>query len=152
MALPLRCSLSLLAMFCLAACTSGGGEASPLVGSGNLSAIAALGEKIFDDPSLSASGRVACASCHERDHAFAGDAVVPTGGVGVDVPGFRNAPSLKYLAQNPAFFFGDADLAANVNTTEPPYDRRPGDLPALSEPEIQDVVAFLQTLTDGFTQ
>jgi cytochrome c peroxidase len=45
-----------------------------------------------------------------------------------------------------------AELAANVNTTEPPYDRRPGDLPALSEPEIQDVVAFLQTLTDGFTQ
>ena len=44
------------------------------------------------------------------------------------------------------------ELAANVNTTEPPYDRGPGDLPALSEPEIQDVVAFLQTLTDGFTQ
>jgi cytochrome c peroxidase len=44
-----------------------------------------------------------------------------------------------------------ADLTVNVNTTEPPYDRRPGDLPALTEPEIQDVVAFLQTLTDGFT-
>ena len=44
-----------------------------------------------------------------------------------------------------------ADLTVNVNTTEPPYDRGPGDLPALSEPEIQDVVAFLQNLTDGFT-
>jgi cytochrome c peroxidase len=66
-----------------------------------------LGEKIFDDPSLSASGRVACATCHAGDHAFADGLVVPMGGSGVDVPGFRNAPSLKYLTQNSAFFFDD---------------------------------------------
>ena len=34
---------------------------------------------------------------------------------------------------------------------EPPFGRRPGDPPALSEAEIDDVVAFLQTLTDGFS-
>jgi cytochrome c peroxidase len=34
---------------------------------------------------------------------------------------------------------------------EPPFGRRPGDPPALTEAEIDDVVAFLQTLTDGFT-
>jgi len=33
---------------------------------------------------------------------------------------------------------------------EPPFGRRPGDPPALTEAEIDDVVAFLQTLTDGF--
>jgi cytochrome c peroxidase len=33
---------------------------------------------------------------------------------------------------------------------EPPFDRRPGDAPALSDDEIDDVVAFLRTLTDGF--
>jgi cytochrome c peroxidase len=38
----------------------------------------------------------------------------------------------------------------NVNTVEVPYNRHPGDLPALDETEIQDVLAFLQTLTDGF--
>jgi len=38
----------------------------------------------------------------------------------------------------------------NVNTTEVPYNRHVGDLPALDETEIQDLVAFLQTLTDGF--
>ncbi|MDO8988184.1 MAG: cytochrome-c peroxidase [Sideroxyarcus sp.] len=38
----------------------------------------------------------------------------------------------------------------NVNITEPPYDRRPGDLPALTDAEIDHVVAFLNTLTDGY--
>jgi len=43
-----------------------------------------------------------------------------------------------------------AKYAGNVNTTEVPYNRKPGDLPALDENEIQDLVAFLQTLTDGY--
>lgn len=34
---------------------------------------------------------------------------------------------------------------------DPPLDRDPGAAPALSEPEIDDVIAFLQTLTDGYT-
>ncbi|HWI84144.1 cytochrome-c peroxidase [Ramlibacter sp.] len=38
----------------------------------------------------------------------------------------------------------------NVNTAEAPYDRRPGDAPALSDAEIDDVIAFLRTLTDGW--
>jgi cytochrome c peroxidase len=37
----------------------------------------------------------------------------------------------------------------NINT-DPPFDRQPGDLPALSDSEIDDIVAFLQTLTDGY--
>jgi cytochrome c peroxidase len=39
---------------------------------------------------------------------------------------------------------------ANVNTSEGPYNRRLGDAPALSDAEVDDVIAFLQTLTDGF--
>jgi cytochrome c peroxidase len=38
---------------------------------------------------------------------------------------------------------------ANLNT-DPPFDRKPGDKPALDEAEIKDVVAFLKTLTDGY--
>lgn len=38
---------------------------------------------------------------------------------------------------------------ANLNT-DPPFDRKPGDAPALDEAEIKDVVAFLNTLTDGY--
>jgi cytochrome c peroxidase len=42
-------------------------------------------------------------------------------------------------------------FAANVNS-EPPFDRHAGDRPALSESEIEDIIAFLQTLNDGFRQ
>lgn len=38
---------------------------------------------------------------------------------------------------------------ANLNT-EPPFDRHPGDPPALTEQDIDDIVAFLGTLTDGY--
>jgi cytochrome c peroxidase len=38
----------------------------------------------------------------------------------------------------------------NVNTTEAPYDRKPGDAPALSDAEIDDVITFLRTLSDGW--
>ena len=42
-----------------------------------------------------------------------------------------------------------AEYAANVNR-EPPFDRAPGAAPALDAGEIDDIVAFLKTLTDGF--
>ena len=38
----------------------------------------------------------------------------------------------------------------NVNTTEVPYNRQLGDAPALTSDEVDDVVAFLNTLTDGY--
>jgi cytochrome c peroxidase len=38
----------------------------------------------------------------------------------------------------------------NVNTTEGPYNRQPGMAPALSTSEIEDVIQFLGTLTDGY--
>ena len=40
--------------------------------------------------------------------------------------------------------------AGNVNTTEVPYGGHPGGKPRLDEREIDAVVAFLQTLTDGY--
>src|SRR5262249_10566008 len=39
-------------------------------------------------------------------------------------------------------------LWVNINR-EPPFDRRPGEEPALTGDEIDDVVAFLSTLTDA---
>jgi cytochrome c peroxidase len=43
----------------------------------------------------------------------------------------------------PARYHGNVD-------TEPPFGRRPGDAPVLTDREIDDLLAFLQTLTDGF--
>src|SRR5262249_29620035 len=44
------------------------------------------------------------------------------------------------------------EYQGNVNRTEVRYNRNLGDDPALSDAEIDDVIAFLSTLTDGFTQ
>ena len=72
-----------------------------------LSAQAALGEKIFADVSLSASGRQACASCHSpgNAHSPANSLVTQLGGTLLDLPGRRSAPSLNYLSFNSAFHF-----------------------------------------------
>jgi cytochrome c peroxidase len=45
-----------------------------------------------------------------------------------------------------------AELRGNVNTSEVPYDRAPGEEPHLSSAEIDQLVAFLNTLSDGFTE
>jgi cytochrome c peroxidase len=64
-----------------------------------------LGEKIFSDASLSASGAMSCATCHDPSHAHAqsNDRSVQLGGPHLDVPGFRAAPSLQYISLMPAF-------------------------------------------------
>lgn len=43
-----------------------------------------------------------------------------------------------------------AEHRRNVNTTEAPYDRRPGQRPALDDGELEDVIEFLKTLDDGW--
>lgn len=72
-----------------------------------LSAAAALGEQIFKDPSLSASGRMACATCHEEGRAHGPANALPAqlGGPLLDRQGGRATPSIRYLAFNTAFFF-----------------------------------------------
>jgi cytochrome c peroxidase len=68
---------------------------------------ALLGEKIFSDQSLSASGKQSCASCHNpaQAHAQTNDLAVQMGGANGTVAGFRASPSLRYLTANPVFSF-----------------------------------------------
>jgi cytochrome c peroxidase len=66
---------------------------------------AALGRQIFSDTSLSASGKMACAKCHDPRHAYGppnGLAVQP-GGARLDRFGTRAVPSLRYLRFTPMF-------------------------------------------------
>jgi len=58
-----------------------------------------LGRKIFFDPKLSASGSMACATCHSPQHAFGPPNELPVqlGGPDMSRPGMRNPPSLRYL-------------------------------------------------------
>ncbi|CAN5870451.1 cytochrome c peroxidase [soil metagenome] len=98
----------------LSACGGGSGGsgtnstgAVPVATDVGLSAQAALGEKIFKDVSLSASGKMSCATCHDpaNAHAPSNALSVQLGGANLDVPGFRAVPSLRYLNLTPAFFF-----------------------------------------------
>jgi cytochrome c peroxidase len=65
----------------------------------------ALGRALFADPSLSASGRMACDTCHDPQHAFgpSNALAVQLGGKDMRQPGIRAAPSLKYLQADPQF-------------------------------------------------
>ena len=38
----------------------------------------------------------------------------------------------------------------NVDVTDPPFNRRPGDKPAMTAQDEADIIAFLKTLTDGY--
>src|SRR4029450_1720949 len=103
----LRPLLSSAFAVALAAC-GGGNGGSDDTPAPQRSAVAALGERIFSDATLSLSGRMSCATCHAPTTAHAGndpDLVVPAGGATLVTPGFRNAPSLNYLNLTPAFFF-----------------------------------------------
>ena len=65
----------------------------------------ALGRKLFFDPALSASGKMACATCHDPAHGFspANDQAVQRGGKDMAQPGQRAVPSLTYLQAVPPF-------------------------------------------------
>jgi cytochrome c peroxidase len=71
----------------------------------HLSASATLGKKIFFDASLSASGRMSCASCHSPQHAYGppNGLAVQRGGADLHQAGTRTVPSLRYLTFTPLF-------------------------------------------------
>jgi cytochrome c peroxidase len=43
-----------------------------------------------------------------------------------------------------------AQYHANVDVSDPPFDRRPGETPAMTDQDEADIIAFLKTLTDGY--
>ena len=73
----------------------------------------ALGRALFFDRTLSASGRVSCASCHDPAHAYGppNGLAVQLGGPALDQPGLRAVPSLTYHQTIPNFqeHFYDSD-------------------------------------------
>jgi cytochrome c peroxidase len=69
------------------------------------SPLANLGRLLFFDPSLSASGRLACATCHDPHYAYGPPAqrAIAMGGAHLDQSGTRAVPSLRYLRASPPF-------------------------------------------------
>jgi cytochrome c peroxidase len=64
-----------------------------------------LGRALFADPALSASGKLACATCHDPAHAYgpANALAVQLGGADMRQSGLRAAPTLRYLQASPPF-------------------------------------------------
>jgi cytochrome c peroxidase len=120
---PARVAWALLICALLLSACGGGGGSSTAAGAvatsngssttASLSDLALLGQKIFNDTSLSAEGTQSCATCHDPAHGHApanalsaqlgGDS--GTLGVAGAVQGVRAAPSLRYLVYNTAFYF-----------------------------------------------
>lgn len=90
----------------LAAC-GGGDNNAAAPDAVPLSAAAQLGRQIFFDRTFSASGELACGTCHDPAFAFTANdgRSVPLGGPHMELSGFRNAPTLMYVSFTPAFHF-----------------------------------------------
>jgi cytochrome c peroxidase len=83
-----------------------------------LSLPAQVGKKIFGDRSLSASGQLACATCHDPAHAYGppNSLAVQLGGPGMNLSGTRAVPSLRYKEYTTTY----ADLAPNPDGISTP--------------------------------
>jgi cytochrome c peroxidase len=84
----------------------------------DLSPAAQVGRKMFFDRSLSGSGKVACATCHDPDHAYApaNDLAVQPGGKTMTDKGTRAVPSLCYKEFTPPY----DDVLENPDGISPP--------------------------------
>ena len=96
---PLRCHGVTWLIFALLLAAAGcvrAAEEEPL---------AQLGRMLFFDPALSASGKLACATCHDPGYAYGPPPgrTLALGGSGMDQLGSRAVPSLRYLQRIPRF-------------------------------------------------
>ena len=115
---------------------------------------AQLGRTLFFDPRLSADKTVACASCHDPGHGFAGKDPRAIGIRGKQ--GRRNAPSLLNRAFGVAFFWDGRETSLEVQALKPIED--PAEMGA-SVPEIvqrlqadaEYVKRFKEVFPDGVT-
>jgi len=174
----MRLRLLALLVLALAGCVAGappawvGAAYAPPAGrpAPSVDTLASLGRAMFFDASLSASGKTACASCHDPRFAFGPPNAlsVQLGGRDGATPGTRAAPSLRYLQTLPPFsehhFDNDGDDSIDAGPTGGhTWDGRAGSaheqarLPLLSPGEMANAtpaefVARLQrsAQADGF--
>jgi len=106
---PIALSAALLlaaVIFSMSVCDAP--AAAPSAPEAQLSAAAQLGRAMFYDKTLSGSGKMACASCHDPAHAYAAPnaLAVQFGGPDGRRQGLRAVPSLTYREHTPPFVIG----------------------------------------------
>ncbi|CAB3749058.1 cytochrome-c peroxidase [Paraburkholderia humisilvae] len=94
------------------------GAASAPSATPQLSLAAQVGAKMFFDKTLSGSGKISCATCHNPDFAYGppNGLAVQLGGVDDNTPGVRAVPSLRYKEFTPPY----SDLLDNPDGVTPP--------------------------------
>lgn len=90
----------------------------PTAAKNRLSLPAQVGQQLFFDKNLSASGRMACSTCHDPAHAYGppNDLAVQRGGSKLTKYGTRTVPSLRYQEYTPPY----ADLLDNPDGISTP--------------------------------
>lgn len=103
-------ALTLSASNVLPAATGSVGDARPV----RISDLAAIGKLLFFDVSLSASGRMACATCHSPANAYGppNGQAVQLGGPALNQPGGRAVPSLRYVLNRTPIWSDDRTASA----------------------------------------
>jgi len=111
-----RIKLRAWAFGTLIACALSAGPVTSSAQEPSAAILAALGRKMFFDASLSVSGKLACANCHNPQYAYGPPPgmALALGGVDKLQPGTRAVPSLRYLHGMPQFneqyHFLDGDI------------------------------------------
>ncbi len=123
---PVCVATALLAVSCGGGSGSTGSGTNTTAGTGTTSSPGAttpslkaqVGQKLFFDRSLSASGQMACSSCHDPDHAYGppNNLAVQLGGAQMNIAGTRAVPSLRYKDVTPPY----ADLLDNPDGVSVP--------------------------------
>jgi cytochrome c peroxidase len=132
-----RAGLGMPGLWIVAAAMAGCGGGGPSATAASAVSLAAIaGKALFNDTSLSASGKQSCGTCHVSTRAFTGDPAVdqglpvPIGGAHMDQTGFRNAPSLMYASFTPPFsitngpvggFFRDGRASTLATQAQAPF-------------------------------
>jgi cytochrome c peroxidase len=126
--------------------------------------LTALGRAMFNEPSLSASGKLACASCHSPDNGYSpnNNLAVQLGGPDGRSEGTRATPSLRYIQNVPAFteHYHDDDGDDSVDAgptgghnwdgrTQTAHEQALGPLLSAREMGNQDEAAVVARLKDG---
>ncbi|MFD0326870.1 cytochrome-c peroxidase [Lysobacter gummosus] len=99
----------------------------------DLDAEVTLGQKIFHDPTLSADGRISCASCHLSSQLFADGKAVSKGVHGQ--LGTRNSPSLLDVSRLTSFFWDGRESKLESAVLQPFSNPR-----EMGQPDIKAVV------------
>jgi len=126
-----RCTLSIALALASASAAAPGDSfyQTPFERHPSVAALTLLGGQLFADPRLSASGAVACATCHVPARAFgpANALAVQLAGPDGRSPGVRAVPSLTYTESIPPFTEHFFDDDGNDSTDQGPAGGRTWD-------------------------